>query len=143
MVVFVITDFDPTGVIIAAQVEEQIQVTVPDIEIVRLGMDPDHKALTAATTGEELDTTHAKSRIWQDACARYGTDDRYQAEALDYETWADIVASAVEERLAGRPVNASDHDPEFVNADRVLAAVRSLVDESASLGELADRLQAL
>jgi hypothetical protein len=132
--------------IIAAQIEEQIPATVEGIGVVRLGMDPalaaQYNAPTAAATGQSIDNAHAKSGAWMDACRKHGVSrtTTYQAEALDYATWAEIIGETVEDRLAGRPVNDSVHDPDFVNADRILSAVKRLADGSA-LEEIADRLE--
>ena len=119
-VLFVITDFDPSGLVIANAIAENVSSAV---EVVRLGMNPDlagaHGAVAASATGESFDedNTHAQSAVWQDACDEFGIadpfdkDECFQAEALDYETWADIVADEVEDRLVGRPAATSEHQP--------------------------------
>lgn len=151
-VLLVITDFDPSGVVIGAQITEQVFATAPDVQIVRLGMDPDvaaaHNAVSAGATGESFSDgdNHAKSAVWLDACAEHfadpeDKDECFQAEALDYETWASIIGDEVEDRLIGRPVNTSGHNPDFMNGDRILAAIERRLDNSVDLEELADWLE--
>jgi hypothetical protein len=146
-VLLVITDFDPTGMIIAAQVQEQLPETAENVEIVRIGIDPAlaaaHDAPPASTTGQKLDTTHAKSTVWRDACSehRVTASTTFQAEALDYATWAGIVGDDVEARLAGRPEASFEQDLDFVNAVRILAALARLEDGGSSLREVAETLE--
>jgi hypothetical protein len=93
-------------------------------------------------TGQKLDTTHAKSSVWRDACSEHGVtaSTTFQAEALDYATWAGIVGDD-DARLAGRPEATSEQDLDFVNADRILAALARLGDGGSSLREVAETLE--
>jgi hypothetical protein len=151
-VLFVVTDFDPTGLVIADNIAREVPKTAPGVEVVRLGIYPGLRpnVVSASATGEVFkdEETHAKSAAWLNACAEFGIADPtdkdacFQAEALDYATWADIIGTAVEERLAGRSVDEADHDSEFVDADRILAVVRRWVDASDDLEALADELEA-
>lgn len=150
-VIYVITDFDPSGMVIAANIEEQAPVTFPGLRVQRLGIDPllTANVVSAGATGEELSGTHVKSAPWLAACGDYGiadptdADQCFQAEALDYTTWATIIADQLATDLAGRPVNTRGHAPEFVNADRVVGAVARMLGESPDLADLADLLEAL
>jgi hypothetical protein len=148
----VVTDFDPTGLVIAHEVEEQVHATGPEVEVVRLGMDPvvaaQRNAVIVPPTGETFSEKHphARSRSWLDACAEHGTDptmkdECFQAEALDYTTWADVIGDAVDERLIGRRAVSGIPLPDFGNGDRILAAIGRMVDESESLETLADELE--
>ena len=105
-VLFAVSDFDPTGVIISESVADEVPVTAPDVTVVRLGMNPaladDHDAPQGAYG--KTDTSHAKSEARKAACEEYDVDldTSFQAEALDYSTWADIIGSEVE-TVRGQP----------------------------------------
>ena len=68
-------------------------------------------------------------------------DATYQAEALDYSTWAEIVRDRLAFHLEGRAPSDAEHASEFVNADRVLAAVNELLDQHGDIGAVADLLE--
>jgi hypothetical protein len=131
--IYNIGDFDPSGMVIADQLADQTTVTFPELEVRRLGINPvlaaAHNAPAAISTGEEPKGTHIKSEVWLRACDEYGIADptdkseMFQAEALDYSTWAAEVAEQLAGDLRGRPVNTARHAPDFVNGDRLLAAL--------------------
>jgi hypothetical protein len=112
---FTLTDHDPTGLVIGRQFSEQIR----GVEVVRLGMSPvladAHKApgSEGIVVPDEEQKSHEKTDLWRDAKEAdedpdtgEARDRRFQAEALDYATWAQIIGDALEERLIAHNLSA-------------------------------------
>jgi hypothetical protein len=108
-IMLVITDYDPSGQVIANNLVEWLD----DINVIHIGITPplaeEHNAFDASELEddeEKSDSTHRRSEIWTDAIERYGKTE-YQVEALDYATWADIIAGHLE-RLLDQAQEAGD-----------------------------------
>jgi hypothetical protein len=137
----VITDYDPSGLVIANAVAEEVR----GVDVERIGMLPDQApsaALTAAGIKDEpKGNPHRKSDLWQDAVDEYG-EDEYQAEAVDYAGWAEHVADAIEEHIDLDDVYDEELGPEWDAADQELRRLRKLLAEcGGDVSEWAKRLR--
>jgi hypothetical protein len=123
-----ITDYDPSGVIIANAVDDEVR----GIDVRRIGMLPDqapNAALTSTGIKEPSDDdTHRKSKLWLDAVDEYG-EDEFQAEAVDYAGWADHVADAIGEHIDLDDAYDEPGD-EWEDGNRLMAALREVLDAS-------------
>lgn len=115
-IVLVITDYDPSGLVIANNLDEWLI----DIETQRIGIDPhlvaeqenqgrevipadDLEAIEAEIEERPLDRNrHRRSEVWRNAVKYYGSDTEYQVEALDYLTWAQIITGHLARLLEER-----------------------------------------
>jgi hypothetical protein len=153
----VLTDHDPSGLVIGEQIERDVR----GVEVVRLGMTPDlatEKTPTSEGIAEKPDSSHEKTDVWHEAVERWG-DVRYQVEALDYATWAKVIAKAIARRLAAEQPDddgpwtldrlqsaLTDRRQAFERGDELLGELSGLVDEIEDdepddlIGELAERL---
>jgi hypothetical protein len=136
----VITDYDPSGLVIANAVAEEVR----GVDVQRIGMWPYLAPSTALTaTGikdEPKGNPHRASELWKDAIDEYGGSE-YQAEAVDYEGWAGHVAGAIEEHIDLDDVYDEELGPEWDAGDQELARLRELLDEcGGDVSEWARRL---
>jgi hypothetical protein len=138
----VITDYDPSGLVIANAVAEEVR----GVDVQRIGMWPDlapSAALTSAgiaPTKEDKKNPHA-GKLWKAAVDEHG-EDEYQAEAVDYAGWAGHVADAIEEHIDLDDVYDEELGPEWDAGDQELARLRDLLDEcGGDVSEWAKRLR--
>jgi len=126
----VITDYDPSGIIIANAIAEEVR----DVDVRRIGMLPDlapSASLTSSGIKEHKEgDTHRKSALWKDAVDEYG-DDEFQAEAVDYAGWAGHIADAIEEHIDLADA-VDEYGPEWDDLDRLMASLRKAMRDSDS-----------
>ena len=105
-------DHDPSGVHVFSSLAEDIEEYNGDVEFVRLAVTPEQARLYGLPSAPPKATDNR----------RFDGDETWQCEALDPRTLAEIVRTAIEQRL-DRPVYDAVLDEEFKARQVVLAAL--------------------
>ena len=120
----VISDYDPTGLIIANGIADEVR----DVDVQRIGIWPQQSPSPAALPKEYSENaTHNKSQVWLDAVAVHGSDE-HQAEAVDYAGWTGHIVAAIEEHIDLEDAY-DEHGPEWDDGDRLMDALDELLTE--------------
>ena len=108
----VISDFDPSGLVIANVLERRGDV--PACHLHRIGVYPKLAERFGAPTAEGLtvkkdkpDNTHEATELWREAVAEHG-DVKVQAEALGVAAWAEVIEEWIDgllEEVSGSTEN--------------------------------------